>query len=127
MSTRPCKVHSTTKTEELQRVGWIVSSAIIAAGETAPYEYILDWPHDYPPPYRELSIVEVVRVTTLSTPYTSSEGAGRAPQVGDVGAVVHCFPYNGKTTTYEVECVGGAGETIWLATFDHDDLKQATV
>lgn len=123
MSTRPYKVHSMTKAEELQRVGWIISNAIVGAGEVEPYEYILDWPHDHAPPYHELSIVEVVRVTNLSM----AEGAGRAPQIGDVGAVVHCFPYNGKTNVYEVECVGGAGETIWLATFTHDDLKQAAV
>ena len=127
MSTRPKKVHSTIKAEELQRVGWTVSSAFVADGDVEPYEYILDWPHDYAPPFIELSTVEVVRVTELSSSYTSSEGVGRPPQVGDVGVVVHCFPYNGRTNAYEVECVGSAGETIWLATFEHDDLKQATV
>lgn len=101
--TRSKKVHSTIKVAELQRVGWTVSSAFIADGDADPYEYILDWPHDYAPPILELSTVEVVRVSDLSSSYTSAEGVGRAPQVGDVGAVVHCFPYSGKTNAYEVE------------------------
>jgi hypothetical protein len=127
MSTRPKKVHSTIKAKELQRVGWIISSAFVAESDSEPYEYILDWSHDYDPPFLELSTVELVRVTDISSSYMSSEGIGRTPKVGDIGVVVHCFPYNGKTNVYEVECVGCAGETIWLATFEHDDLKQVMV
>lgn len=44
MSTRPIKTHSTSKAAELQRAGWVVSSAITAPGDVEPYEYILEWP-----------------------------------------------------------------------------------
>ena len=113
--------------EDLQRVGWIVSCAIAVPGDTEPCEYILDWPHDYAPPFREHSLVEVGRVTELSSTWLATEGAERAPLVGDIGTVVHCYPFNGRTIAYEVECVDSAGETIWVATFEHDSLKQATV
>ena len=126
MSQRPIKTHSTLMAEELLRAGWVVSSAIAAAGDPEAYEYILEWPHQHVPPFREHSVVEVCRVISFSAPYDSSSGLGRAPLVGDVGAIVCCLGFDGRTNFYEVECVGRDGETIWLATFEHDDLKQVT-
>ena len=125
MNSRIAKVHSVLSAQRLQKQGWMVLSEIRAAEGEEPYEYILEWHHEWEPPFRELSAVQVVRLPSESREFQGTEGACRAPQVGDVGAIVHCHPFNGTTYFYEVECVGDGGETIWLATMEHAELCHA--
>jgi hypothetical protein len=96
-----------------------------AADGEEPYEYILEWQHEWEPPFRELSVVEVVRLPSEPREFEGTEGVCRAPRVGDVGAIVHCHAFSGTTYFYEVECVSGQGETIWLATMEHSELEHA--
>lgn len=50
--------------------------------------------------------------------------ADRVLHIDYGGAVVHCFPDNARTCAFEVECVDSNGKTIWLETFEQDDLNQ---
>jgi len=118
------KTHSSSSAKRLQEAGWVVASTATEPGYSEPCEYILEWPHDMEPPYRELSVVEVACLLSEPKDYEGTEAVARAPRVGDVGAIVHCHEFNGRTHFYEVECVGSAGETVWLATFQHAELRQ---
>ena len=125
MNSRMAKAHSDFSAKRLQEQGWVVRSEIHAADGQEPCEYILEWHHEWEPPFRELSVVQVVRLSSGPREFQGTEKRCRAPQVGDIGAVVHCHPFNGKTYFYEVECVADSGETIWLATMEHAELRHA--
>lgn len=125
MATRFAKAHSVESVQRLQDAGWILVTTIAAPGETDPAEYVLEWPHSSEPPYRELSTVKVVKLLVESREYQGTEGLARAPQVGDTGAIVHRHQPQTGVQAYDVECVGRQGETLWLATFQHDELQYA--
>jgi hypothetical protein len=125
MKLRMAKAHSSSSAQRLQRQGWVVRSEMRAAVDEEPYEYILEWHHEWEPPFRELSVVEVARLPLEPREFQGTEGVCRAPQVGDVGAIVHCHAFNGTTYFYEVECVAEGGKTLWLATMEHTELKHA--
>jgi len=125
MNSRMAKAHSSSSAQRLQRQGWVVRSEIRAADGGEPYEYILEWNHEWEPPFRELSVVEVIRLPSEPMEFQGAEGIRRTPQVGDVGAIVYCHAFGGTTYLYEVECVAEGGETIWLATMEHAELRLA--
>ncbi len=123
MTVRQAKRHSSESAKRLQDVGWTISTVITDLQTFEPVEYILDWPHSWVPPFPELSVVQVVSLPSETIEYQCTQGFGRAPSIGDRGAVVHCHDYDGATYAYEIECVGNDGYTVWLATFKHHDLK----
>lgn len=125
MTPHMAKTHSSSSVQRLQRQGWVVCSEIRAADGEEPCEYILQWPHEWGPPFRELSLVEVVYLPSEPRDFQGTEGVCRAPRVGDIGTIVHCHAFSGTTYFYEVECVAESGETIWLATIEHADLMHA--
>jgi len=46
---KPIKVHSEEKADALQRAGWKLVHRIVDL-EGRAYEFVLEWPHTYPPP-----------------------------------------------------------------------------
>ena len=70
--------------------------------------------------FQELDVVRVVKLLTPTRSFESSKGAGRAPAVGDTGAVVMAYEEHG---VYTVECVSPEGMTVWLADFEPDELE----
>jgi hypothetical protein len=70
--------------------------------------------------FQELDSVRVAKLLSLTRPFSSSEGVGRAPAVGDTGAVVMAYE---NPRGYTVECISPDGMTVWLADFEPDELE----
>lgn len=67
---------------------------------------------------KELDCVKIVRLLRANRPFDGTKEVKRAPQVGDVGAIVHF----GKEVCI-VECVDSDGYTVWLADFLIEELE----
>lgn len=67
--------------------------------------------------------VRVVRLRTAQRPFDGTDGALRAPQIGDVGSVVQAAPTNDANATVLVACVATDGATLWRAEFTPDELE----
>lgn len=48
---KPIKTHSEEMADALQNAGWKLVHRIVDSEEKA-YEFVLEWPHAYPPPER---------------------------------------------------------------------------
>jgi hypothetical protein len=73
---------------------------------------------------REYDVVRVVRLEPRAREYTSSEGYGRDPRVGDIGTIVHDYGEGrDDRTPVCVECSAESGHCIWLADFERDELE----
>jgi hypothetical protein len=64
-------------------------------------------------------MARVVRLLNQNRPFSGSEGIKRAPQLGDVGPVVHVH----STAAYIVESVHADGTTACLADFEREELE----
>lgn len=67
---------------------------------------------------KELDYVKIIKLLREHRPFDGTEGVKRAPQIGDVGAIVH---YNEKGCI--VESVNSDGYTIWLADLLIEELE----
>jgi uncharacterized damage-inducible protein DinB len=69
----------------------------------------------------EYSVVRVVKLFDIYRSFQGSDGVGRAPQIGDIGTIVHV---NAPGENYIVESADASGCTIWLADFALEELEQ---
>jgi len=72
---------------------------------------------------KEYDAVRVVRLLTRNRHYDGTVGARRAPEVGDVGTIVHEYDPEDPRAPVAVENVDPDGDTIWLADFERDELE----
>ena len=72
--------------------------------------------------FREFDVVRVRVLRVASRHVDGSAGAIRAPQVGDVGTIVHVL----APDRFVVESVRDDGSTAWLADFDAEELERAS-
>jgi hypothetical protein len=74
-----------------------------------------------------VKLYDHVRIKKEVPPSARSNGWAlnqRAPQVGDSGAVVEVLSIPGEPELYVVECVDGAGRTVWLEEFTADEIER---
>jgi hypothetical protein len=70
--------------------------------------------------FRELDVVRVVHLLTLTRKVDGTTGVLRQPRVGDLGTIVHLLgPHS-----FVVECVDADGQTAWVADFEAEELEQ---
>jgi hypothetical protein len=74
--------------------------------------------------FRELDVVEIIKLLTPDRPYTGTEGVCRSPQVGDTGTIVSVLSPDEPNMMYYVECVDNNGLTVWLAGFWPEELRR---
>ena len=67
--------------------------------------------------------VRLVRLDQTHREFQGSDGARRAPRVGDVGAICHEYEPGNPQALVAVESVDETGKTIWLADFSRDELE----
>lgn len=72
---------------------------------------------------KEYEAVRVVRLLTRNRAFDGTVGVRRAPQVGDVGTIVHEYDTEDPRAPVAVENVDPDGHTIWLADFERDELE----
>lgn len=72
------------------------------------------------PNFREYQTVRVVRVLDASRPFDGTRGVARPPAVGDEGIVRE---YVDNVQSYPVESFDLRGRTIWIASFDPEELE----
>ena len=73
--------------------------------------------------FRELDVVEVVKLLSPDRPYCGTKGVCRPPQVGDTGTIVSVLSPDEPNMMYYVECVDNNGLTVWLAGFWPEELR----
>lgn len=66
--------------------------------------------------------VRIVRLRTPQRPFDGSDGALRAPRIGDVGQVLQTATTSDLNATVLVACIAADGATIWRAEFVVDEL-----
>jgi hypothetical protein len=74
--------------------------------------------------FRELDVVEIVKLLTPDRPYCGTEGVSRSPQVGDKGTIVNILSPGEPNMMFDVECVDNDGFTVWLAGFWPEELHR---
>lgn len=74
--------------------------------------------------FRELDVVEVVKLLSPDRPYCGTEGVCRPPQVGDKGTIVSILSPDEPNMMFEVECVDNDGFTVWFAGFWPEELRR---
>jgi hypothetical protein len=72
--------------------------------------------------FRELDTVRIVKLQTPERWFDGTGGVARAPRVGDTGTIVHLSGAEGQTPELTVECVDADGYTVWLASFNPEEL-----
>lgn len=68
----------------------------------------------------ELDVVRIARLLESERQFSGTAGAQRAPQVGDVGTVVHVLEAD---RAFIVEAVDPEGFTLWVADFLAEELQ----
>ena len=74
----------------------------------------------------EYDTVKVVRILKSERPHDGTTRVMRAPQIGDMGAIVHIYLVDGEASGYVVENVAADGNTIWLADFLPDEIEKVS-
>lgn len=74
------------------------------------------------PPFKELDVVHIVKLTCAERAIEGTEGIVRQPQVGDTGTVLLVLE-DLNHRQYLVECVDPSGYTVWIADFEEDELN----
>ena len=72
-----------------------------------------------PTMFDEYDVVRVKKLLMPSRPFSGTEGATRAPQIGDEGAIVFLY----DPSLFIIECVDKEGYTVWLADFAPEELE----
>ena len=67
--------------------------------------------------------VKIIRLLVPARPYEGTDGAKRAPQVGDTGTIVQMYAVAGKAVGYVVENIDSEGHTVWLADFLPEEIQ----
>ncbi|MEL6545811.1 MAG: hypothetical protein AAFQ82_14355 [Myxococcota bacterium] len=68
---------------------------------------------------KELDTVRVQHLHEANRSYFGSDEVKRAPEIGDVGAIVDVL---GAGVRFTVECVDAAGSIVWVADFDAAEI-----
>ena len=74
-------------------------------------------------PMSELDTVRVEQLLSSNRAFEGTEPIKRAPQPGDLGAVVHVHHQDSMPVLYTVEAVDSNGDTLWLADFVPEELS----
>jgi len=74
--------------------------------------------------FRELDVVEVIKLLKSDRTYTGTEGVCRPPKVGDTGTIVFVHNSEEPNVMFSIECVYKNGATLWLADFFPEELRR---
>ena len=72
---------------------------------------------------REYDTVRVRCLKLPNRPYDGTESVKRAPEIGDIAAIVHEYLAGDPAAPVAVEMVDQDGMTVWLADFHRDELE----